>query len=344
VTALSNVAIKVEQSLPGVTSRQAQDAWMSFQWKGGGGLPVLISHEEDEQTRRLFPIGMEETLLEQKDNEIRYQVTDMGLFSSELGSHSARVLFLGTRDGTNMIWNVEFEAAHRENLWKAITEVNIRAVSANLASYVAIPRLYRRTTIFPAKYNDNLPQQWVDFVWRRGGGLPLPPPVRLNDEKRLIVPPFLVERLAHVKKDEIWYTVDNPGLLTYQVHTHAARVQFRQHYSGKMEMVWQVEARPLVGWSFIVELFTSTVITTLARNFKVHVTEPGSTVKLAPPRGKGESFGQVPKETWLGGVLAAHLSDQRSTAEQAIALFQPWTWGRSTDDNGEGEEWTTGYM
>jgi hypothetical protein len=64
------------------------------------------------------------------DDEIRYQVTDMGLLSSELGSHSAQVLCLGTKDGNNMIWNVAFEATHRANLWKA-----------NLASYVATPRL-----------------------------------------------------------------------------------------------------------------------------------------------------------------------------------------------------------
>jgi hypothetical protein len=127
---------------------------MSFRWKRGGGLPILVSQKKDEQTRRLFPIGMEETLIEQKDNEIRYQVTDMGLLSSELGSHSAKVLFLGTEDGTNMIWNVAFEATHRANLWQAITKVNIRTVSANLASYVATPRLYRRTTKFPAEYSD----------------------------------------------------------------------------------------------------------------------------------------------------------------------------------------------
>jgi hypothetical protein len=82
----------------------------------------------------------------------------------------------------------------------------------------------------------------------------------------------------------------------------------------------------------------------VARDFKVRVTEPGSTVKLAPPRGKGKAFGQVRKEMRLGGVLAAHLSDQRSTVEQTIAIFQPWTWGRNTDDDGEREEWTTGYM
>lgn len=343
VTALSTVAVKVEQRLPGVTPRHAKDAWMSFQWRHGGGLPILVS-EKNEQTRRLMPIGMEETILEQSDDMIRYQVTDMGLLSSEMsGSHSSQVRFIGNNDGTTMIWNVEFEAAHRADFWKAVTEVNIRTASANLASYVAIPRLYRRTTRFPAEY-DRLSEKWVDFVWHKGGGLPVPPPLRLGPEKRMIVPPFLVERLVNVGENEIRYTVDNPGLLTYQVYTHVGRVRFQKHSSGGLEMVWEVELRPLRGWSWFVERFTSTIITVVARNFKVHVTEPGAMVKLAPPRGKGESFGEVPKDTWLGGVLAAHLSDRRSTAEQTIAIFQPWTWGRSTDDEGEGGEWTTGYM
>ena len=345
MTALSTVAVKVEQRLPGIIPSHAKGAWMSFQWRHGGGLPILVS-QKNEQTRRLMPIGMEETLLKQGDDTIRYQVTDMGLFSSSewvAGSHSAQVRFIGNNDGTTMIWNVEFEAAHRADFWKAVTEINIRTVSANLASYVAIPRLYRRTTRFPTE-QDRLPEKWVDFVWHQGGGLPTPPPLRLGEEKRMIVPPFLVERLVNVGQDEIRYTVDNPGILTYPVHTHAGRVRFQNNSSGGMDMVWEVEIRPLRGWSWFVERFTSTIITVLARNFKVHVTEPGVMVKLAPPRGKGEAFGEVHKDTWLGGVLAAHLSDRRSTAEQTVAIFQPWTWGRSTDDEGEGGEWTTGYM
>jgi hypothetical protein len=57
---LSNVAVKVL----GVTPGQAQDTWLSFQWERGSGLPVLVSQKKDEQTHRLFPIGMEETLIE----------------------------------------------------------------------------------------------------------------------------------------------------------------------------------------------------------------------------------------------------------------------------------------
>jgi hypothetical protein len=68
-------------------------------------------------------------------------------------------------------------------------------------------------------------------------------------------------------------------------------------------------------------------------------------VELKAPRGGSDSsFGNIPKDTWLGGVLAAHLTDKRSTVEQTIAMIQPWTWGRSTDEIGEGEEWTNGYM
>ena len=69
-------------------------------------------------------------------------------------------------------------------------------------------------------------------------------------------------------------------------------------------------------------------------------------VSVRPPRGGGGSnnkvFFQVRKDSWLGGVLDAHLQDQRSTLEQTMSMFQPSTWGRSTDneDDGEGETWT----
>jgi hypothetical protein len=62
-----------------------------------------------------------------------------------------------------------------------------------------------------------------------------------------------------------------------------------------------------------------------SRNFAVHLAEPKAVVKVAPPRGKGNSFASVRKDTWLGGVLDNHLSDKRSTMEQTIAMFQPWT-------------------
>ena len=347
------VRVQVQQSLAltGVTPSQAKEAWLSYQWKKGGGLPVFVTHS-DETTRRLLPINMQEQLLQnRKDkNEIRYRVTDMGLLASDLvqDSHLATIQFQTDEDDTvNMIWNVQFEAKRRADFWKTVTEMNVGTAAANLASYLSVPLLYRRTTKFrPTDNGMNLSEEWVNFVWRQGGGLPVFPPIQLDEMKRIYVPPFLLERIESVKDDEIEYAVDNPGLFTYQVHTHKGRVRFQTSIpaSNEMEMVWEVEVRPLKGFSWLVQLFTSAVISTLARNFKVHVTDPGAMVKVAPPRGKGDAFGEVPKDTWLGGVLASHLSDKRSTVEQTLAIFQPWTWGRSTDDEGEGDEWTTGCM
>ena len=262
-------------------------------------------------------------------------------------SHSATVKFVSDgEDSTNMTWNVEFQAKNRAQFWKAVTEMNVKAASANLASYLAPPRLYRRTTrLSPTNDNIDLCKEWINFVWNQGGGLPLPPPVQLNDKKRMIVPPFLIERIVATTDNEIEYTVDNPGLFTYQVYKHAGRVQFQTiPGSSDVEMVWEVQVKPFRGWTELVQRFTSAIITTMARNFKSHVNEPGATVKLAPPRGKGEAFGEVPKDSWLGGVLDAHLADKRSTAEQTMAIFQPWTWGRSSDAEGEGGEWMTGGM
>mmetsp|Transcript_28152 Transcript_28152/g.51274 ORF Transcript_28152/g.51274 Transcript_28152/m.51274 type:complete len:393 (-) Transcript_28152:1702-2880(-) len=356
----NNVRVQVEQSLGAhISPGEAKEAWMAYQWKRGGGLPVWISLPE-EHRRRIMPIGMEETLILQRsenpnkdnNNELHYKVTGMGLLASELeqDSHSAQVRFDddGTHNGTNMSWNVEFNATHRADLWKAITEANIRTASANLASFVKEPRVYRRTTRLtsPTAMPENLSKQWVNFVWKQGGGLPIPPPLQLNDEKRVIIPPFLVERIERATEKEILYTVVNPGVSTYPVHTHLGRVTFRHlAKEDEVEMVWEVEIRPLRGFALVVELFTSVIVSTLARNFKTHLAEPGAIVVLKKPRGGSDSsFGNIPKDTWLGGVLAAHLTDKRSTTEQTIALFQPWTWGRSTDDIGEGEEWTNGHI
>lgn len=347
-TSSSVVNVQVTQSLSnGVTPSQAKDAWLLYQWKQGGGLPVVVRQEYGDE-RRLLPIGMQEVLVDTKsDNEICYRVTDMGLFSGDLlhDSHSATVQFVSIGEGpTDMIWNVEFQAKNRADFWKAVTEMNVKAASANLASYLAPPRMYRRTTrLSPTNNNVNLCNEWINFVWKQGGGLPLPPPIQLNDKTRMIVPPFLVERIVSTTDNEIEYTVDNPGLFTYQAYTHAGRVTFQSIPDSKdVDMMWEVQVRPFRGWNVLVESFTSAVITTLARNFKSHINEPDATVKLAPPRGKGEAFGEVSKDSWLGGVLDAHLSDKRSTAEQTLAIFQPWTWGRSSDAEGEAGEWTTG--
>jgi len=374
------IHVAVHTPLPHVSPERAQQAWLEYQWKRGGDLlGVFVQTEEENEKslprRTLFPVGIQEELLrleeeeesdDQCDSLLRYRVIDQGLLSNELvpDSHRGEVRFLqnaDNKDSTEMVWQVDYQAQHRRDFWQAVTQLNIESASRNLASYLAQPVTYARTTHLRFNVNDVsktkidkfLADKWVDFVWNRGGGLPVPS-VQLDSQRRVVVPPFLVERLVSIQDDDgttaIEYTVDNPGLFTYQVHSHRGRVRFLVDETaantgdGNVDatMIWEVEIRPLRGWAWLVQPFTAAIVSTICRNFKTHLREPGAKVKLAPPRGQGEAFGEIAKDSWLGGVLAAHLEDRRSTLEQTFAIFQPWTWGRSsaTDEPGEGEEWT----
>ena len=97
-------------------------------------------------------------------------------------------------------------------------------------------------------------------------------------------------------------------------------------------MDWRIEIRPYPEpWETVVKVFTAAVVSSYARNFKCHIQEGGeATVALKPPRGGGDiTFSQVRKDSWIGGVLDAHLGDKRDTVSQTIAMLQPWTWGRT---------------
>jgi len=63
-----------------------------------------------------------------------------------------------------------------------------------------------------------------------------------------------------------------------------------------IEMIWEVEIRPMSNLESFVQFFTSGIIATLARNFKCHLEEPGAMVSV-----------------------------KRSILEQTISLSQPWT-------------------
>lgn len=151
--------------------------------------------------------------------------------------------------------------------------------------------------------------------------------------------------------------VNNPGIWTYPVYTHHGKVRFENPTTmtgddddDGVDMLWEVEIRPFHGGGgalqFLVEKFTEATITTMSRNFAVHLAEPEAVVNVASPRGKGKSFASVRKDTWLGGVLDNQLLDKRSTTEQTIAMFQPWTWGRVSDREGSDAltEWTDGFL
>ena len=99
------------------------------------------------------------------------------------------------------------------------------------------------------------------------------------------------------------------------------------------------------GAARFVRAFTSSIVGTISRNFKVRLACPGARVRLAGPRGQGPPLPfSVSADSWVGGVLAAHLADGRSALEQTRSLVMPWTWGRSEDEPGDSEEWTVGKM
>mmetsp|Transcript_41075 Transcript_41075/g.62177 ORF Transcript_41075/g.62177 Transcript_41075/m.62177 type:complete len:233 (+) Transcript_41075:318-1016(+) len=203
-----------------MTPLETKDAWMSYQWEQGGGLPgviVLLSDNDDNNSndvemvktqkkngkRRLLPIWMEEVIVDDNDDDnksnkqaqeetIRYKVTDMGLFSTELenNSHSALVRFFvdnndknpsnTTTTTTTMVWDVTFQSKSRPELWKSITQQNIQTATDNLASYSATPYVYTRitklkngksgsTTASSANENsiEDVVNQWTNFIWKR---------------------------------------------------------------------------------------------------------------------------------------------------------------------------------
>jgi hypothetical protein len=167
------------------------------------------------------------------------------------------------------------------------------------------------------------------------------------------------------ERRRIEYRVENPGWFPqlYPVHTHRGRVSFRTEGEcrlggdnngdeddgddgGAVVLEWRVEVRPHKPAARWVKAFTTAVVERITRNLVVHLRDPSAVVRVSPPRGwKGRSFASVRKDSWLGGVLDAHLNDSRSTWEQTLSLFQPWTWGRATDDEGSASTaWAVGRL
>ena len=418
----TSVQVMVKRNYPTLSSpKEARDAWLSYVWEKGGGLPAFVIPKKDDDSKKgsginvggsrnkvsssrlLLPLFMKEELIlnyfddnvdadeNENENEIvmRYIVTDAGLLSSEIvpSTHLGTLIFascLEGNQGIDMTWDVTYDIteASRQSFWQAFTDQMITDASDNLSSYLATPNLYTRKTRLVNKPNSNplTPKQAMDefmeFCWKDGGGLPLPPPLFFGGG-RWIIPPFLKERIVsstctasddsdsvHGQEEccEIKYTVDNPGIATYQVHTHLGRIRFLPVSSNNSEsdkntlssssmagvdMIWEIEIRPYHNWSTFVKSFTSIIVATYARNFKCHLYEGSDAmVALKPPRGAfgGEPFMQIRKDSWIGGILDAHLNDRRSTVEQTKSLFQPWTWGRLDDESGEGAEWTEGHL
>ena len=319
--------------------------------------------------RLILPVGLKETILKsglEEDDDttitIRYTVSDPGyLFGQHIipGSHQAQVKFepLPT-GGCRMIWKVDFETQQLQSLYQQMTDFSINTAATTIEEAVAEPRLFTLTTTLEGTDDPNSAcREWINFFWGQGGGLLLPPTIPYGDkvsgmpesssarQSLLRIPPFLKDTITSVswadptekqqEYAEVCYQIENPGWATFPFlfHTHTARVRFRRLPAstlGAVAMEWNIEIRPYRIASSLVETLIAMTASTITRNLKIRLSEPDAVVNLGLPRGYGgHKWGSVPKETWLGGVLQAHLSDRRSTLKQTLTLFQPWTWGRS---------------
>lgn len=327
---------------------------------------------DDTMRRVIAPIMMEEVVdisEEATDDSItlQYRVTKPGpAFALDLidGSHLGTVSFQPNDNdkGCTMIWSVQFDTKRLVNVYQRVTEFTIGTAARTVAEATTIPRVLTVDAKLEG-IDDPIEarRKWLDFIWANGGGLPLPKPIMKGDTLKegggkakrelLRIPPLITEKIVSTSVSnnessaELEYQLYRPGLTTFPflMHTHRAEVRFAKHNAeDSIDLHWEVEIRPfpIPIIKPLVEKLTEMTVATLIRNFVVHLSEPGAQVEIRPPRGNAnlaggvESFGSVAKDTWIGGVLYAHLGDTRSTAEQTISLLQPWTWGRS----GKGDE------
>ena len=320
-----------------------------------------VRNNGNTSVRTLLPIFAEEELVEENnlDDEScrkngeqstqveRYKLGKLGLLRSDLrpNSHRGIVTFslhkvlMGVSEnrGTEVQWDVAFDVHSRKAFWQSVTEKTISNACDNLACYAAVPNLFKCKKIIQVPKHmspKSLADKWFLFVWRKGGGLPVIPPVSIskNGLNRMYIPPFLEERILSIKETkegaEIVYTVPNPKLI--QAHTHLGRVSFIpvDGSLNKIEMNWEVSVRPFRNRVDFVRLIVEPVISTLARNFKVYIEEPEAMIKLF-------SMFQIRKHTWLGNVVDAHNKDNRSMKEQFRDFWRPFSWGNKEDGDYE---------
>jgi hypothetical protein len=315
---------------------------------------------------------------------LKYTVTKPGpFFQADLvpSSHIGTVTFYPSSSNNTecrMTWEVEFETKRFRRLYQSFTDFAVRTAARTVSEAIQTPRILTLQTTLRVNTNDNpwieARKEWLEFFWAKGGGLPLPPVISYGQilpegggtarTSILRIPPFLIDTIVDISTDEeyteVTYQIENPGWSTFPflIHTHLGRVKFypatdRQSEQGNVHMQWYIEIRPFNDFvAPVVEKLLEMTASTIMRNLRVHLAEPDAVVKIKAPRGQAitkdlETFGSVSKETWIGGVLDAHLSDRRSTIEQTISILQPWTWGRS--GNGRCEdyvqfEWTSGKI
>ena len=163
----------------------------------------------------------------------------------------------------------------------------------------------------------------VDFVWRRGAGLPLPPPVILSSGdpvtganlERMIVPSFLRERVTRADRvqGELDYEVVNPGILTfYPVSEHAGSIRFAASPTDNATslMRWEVEAVALPLCAPFVRFFTSFIVNACIVNLQRHCEElqvKRDDLAVEGSRGGGGAFEMIDIEFAIAFGVASTL-------------------------------------
>lgn len=181
-------------------------------------------------------------------------------------------------------WEVRFSAPPPlERFWQGVTAALVGTVAANLEEVLRQPEVVVVVEQGLDVAAAEALEAALDFVWRSGGGLPMPRPQVLAEGDvatgqgftRLLRPPGLVERICRVSRGipaTIEYSVDNPGLLTlYPVAAHAGTMEFREVGLGRATLVWTVKCLPLPGCAGYVEAFTRLIVGSLAKNLAEHV-------------------------------------------------------------------------
>ena len=119
----NKVTVSVSTELPNTSLQEAHEAWLEFTWKSGGGLPILVIPNNQDNSRRLLPLFAKEELLQVAREERcivqQYTLTELGpIWKSEIEnkSHLGTVSFQEMESGTRLQWDVIFTTLNRQNL------------------------------------------------------------------------------------------------------------------------------------------------------------------------------------------------------------------------------------
>ena len=344
------VSVETCRILPmNVTPAEACDAWLVHHWRKGGGLPIVLAlskNDANQESRLILPVGMRETIISTNrtnDGEyvLQYKVTDPGpIFGNWIvrNSHVGHVTFQPHNDTScTLVWQVNFEIDSPQfpGLLQKFTEFTVGTAVRTIVESLDRPRhltVESEMLVSDASMTSESStpisvafEEWLDFFWTKGGGLPLPPPIpwgsRLTDvmsesipgyegtarQSLLRVPPLLVDTILSAKISEealdvdsivaeAVYQIQDPGWSTFPflIHTHLGRVRFypvatndkNNKPSRMVKIVWQIEVRPFAPW---VEKLLEMTASTIVRNLRVRLVEPAATIPIFPTTKRGAS-------------------------------------------------------